>query len=185
MRVVSIAAAAALVAIAPAEGATYTGILPQFGGFVDLDFDGATGPGRYTIRYQLSGPASDLEIGGYVEEVYNYYDENGDYEGGNEVPVFTPEFRSNTTAGIVSFTVAEPYVVPSGFGTRRGFYQLKYAYAATGGDDSLPPVRYRITTSFAAGIPEPASWALMILGFGAVGGAMRRRQSVAAKVRFA
>jgi hypothetical protein len=35
------------------------------------------------------------------------------------------------------------------------------------------------------GVPEPATWALMILGFGAVGGAMRRRQSVAAKVRFA
>ncbi len=35
------------------------------------------------------------------------------------------------------------------------------------------------------GVPEPATWALMILGFGAVGGAMRRRHSVAAKVRFA
>lgn len=37
----------------------------------------------------------------------------------------------------------------------------------------------------AGAVPEPATWALMILGFGAVGGAMRRRQSVAAKVRFA
>lgn len=35
------------------------------------------------------------------------------------------------------------------------------------------------------GVPEPATWALMILGFGAVGGAMRRRQAVAANVRFA
>jgi hypothetical protein len=34
-----------------------------------------------------------------------------------------------------------------------------------------------------AGVPEPASWALMIGGFGVVGGAMRRRQRVA--VRFA
>ena len=34
-------------------------------------------------------------------------------------------------------------------------------------------------------VPEPATWALMILGFGAIGGAMRRRQSVPAKVRFA
>jgi hypothetical protein len=40
-------------------------------------------------------------------------------------------------------------------------------------------------TLSAAGVPEPATWALMIMGFGAVGGAMRRRQSVAVKVRFA
>ena len=34
-----------------------------------------------------------------------------------------------------------------------------------------------------AGVPEPATWALMILGFGAVGGALRRRAKAA--VRFA
>lgn len=34
-----------------------------------------------------------------------------------------------------------------------------------------------------AAVPEPSTWALMILGFGAVGYAMRRRQKVA--VRFA
>lgn len=40
--------------------------------------------------------------------------------------------------------------------------------------------------SFAgAGVPEPATWALMILGFGAVGGAMRRRQATKAIIRFA
>ncbi len=38
--------------------------------------------------------------------------------------------------------------------------------------------------SFGA-VPEPATWALMILGFGVVGGAMRRRQSATAKVHFA
>ena len=34
------------------------------------------------------------------------------------------------------------------------------------------------------GVPEPATWALMILGFGAVGGAMRRRNAKTS-VRFA
>jgi hypothetical protein len=37
----------------------------------------------------------------------------------------------------------------------------------------------------AAGVPEPATWALMILGFGAVGGTMRRRRSATAKLRLA
>lgn len=41
------------------------------------------------------------------------------------------------------------------------------------------------TSSLAGAVPEPATWALMILGFGAVGGSMRRREAVAAKIRFA
>ncbi|WEK42497.1 MAG: PEPxxWA-CTERM sorting domain-containing protein [Candidatus Sphingomonas colombiensis] len=35
------------------------------------------------------------------------------------------------------------------------------------------------------GVPEPATWAMMILGFGAVGGIMRRRGATQAKLRFA
>jgi len=35
------------------------------------------------------------------------------------------------------------------------------------------------------GVPETSTWALMILGFGAIGGALRRRHSVKARVRFA
>lgn len=45
-----------------------------------------------------------------------------------------------------------------------------------------------ITGSFAfsaGAIPEPATWGLMILGFGAVGVALRRRQKVSAKLNFA
>ncbi|WP_419809195.1 PEPxxWA-CTERM sorting domain-containing protein [Sphingomonas sp.] len=34
-------------------------------------------------------------------------------------------------------------------------------------------------------VPEPATWALMIVGFGAVGGAMRRRSAVRTNVSFA
>lgn len=36
-----------------------------------------------------------------------------------------------------------------------------------------------------ASVPEPSTWMMMILGFGAVGGAIRRRPSVTTKVRFA
>ncbi len=45
---------------------------------------------------------------------------------------------------------------------------------------------YAGTLNFSPGVvPEPATWALMILGFGAVGGAMRRRTAMKAAVRFA
>lgn len=43
--------------------------------------------------------------------------------------------------------------------------------------DALP----RFTAAnFAVAVPEPASWAMLITGFGLVGGAMRRRQGVVA-----
>ena len=54
-----------------------------------------------------------------------------------------------------------------------------------GGSTSFPnSVFYdNIAVRVAGGVPEPTTWALMILGFGAVGGALRRRK--AATVRFA
>ena len=40
-------------------------------------------------------------------------------------------------------------------------------------------VRNITTTGFGAAVPEPASWAMLIAGFGLTGAAMRRRRSVA------
>ena len=36
-----------------------------------------------------------------------------------------------------------------------------------------------------SGVPEPATWAMMMLGFGAMGGMLRRRSKVVARVRYA
>ena len=41
-----------------------------------------------------------------------------------------------------------------------------------------------IVYNSAAAVPEPATWLMMILGFGLVGGAMRYRQRHPAKVTF-
>lgn len=37
----------------------------------------------------------------------------------------------------------------------------------------------------AAGVPEPMTWAMMVLGFGAIGYALRRRPALTARIRFA
>lgn len=34
-------------------------------------------------------------------------------------------------------------------------------------------------------VPEPATWAMMLIGFGAMGGALRRRSTAASRIRFA
>ena len=36
-----------------------------------------------------------------------------------------------------------------------------------------------------AAVPEPATWAMMLVGFGAIGGTLRRRQKATARIRFA
>lgn len=57
-------------------------------------------------------------------------------------------------------------------GTPREYSNLSLA---TDGDVSIT----------AGAVPEPATWAFMIFGFGAIGGAMRRRRNVNVKVSYA
>jgi hypothetical protein len=56
-----------------------------------------------------------------------------------------------------------------------------YGVAVTDGKDILD---YTGDVSLAA-VPEPATWAMLIVGFGAMGGAVRRDRKAAASVRFA
>lgn len=55
----------------------------------------------------------------------------------------------------------------------------------------IPTVGCQVTTARAAtfavsgGVPEPATWALMLLGFGVIGTAMRRRRATTITLRFA
>ncbi len=52
-----------------------------------------------------------------------------------------------------------------------------------GTDDDVGPIIDNLSLSISSAVPEPATWAMMILGFGFAGFAMRRRQ--AARASFA
>lgn len=54
-----------------------------------------------------------------------------------------------------------------------------------GAADQVAFAAITINSATPGAVPEPAGWAVMLLGFGAMGGAMRRRQAVTTKVRFA
>lgn len=68
-------------------------------------------------------------------------------------------------------------------GGRAYFTQEVYANCARTGNCDL---NFRVTGTTAAGaVPEPATWAMMLAGFGALGFALRRRPRQAARIRFA
>jgi hypothetical protein len=54
------------------------------------------------------------------------------------------------------------------------------SFLAKGTPGGAPPISFLDGVSLMAAVPEPTSWALMIVGFGAVGATMRRRRTVAA-----
>lgn len=64
--------------------------------------------------------------------------------------------------------------------------KVKFNALTLTGSQANDTVTGVLTATVGAGaVPEPATWALMIVGFGAVGGAMRRRSAVRTNVSFA
>ena len=62
---------------------------------------------------------------------------------------------------------------------------LTFTYSATSSDHEFSLDNIVLSPGVAAAVPEPASWAMMIGGFGMIGGAMRRQRKVKTTVSFA
>lgn len=84
--------------------------------------------------------------------------------------------QANTDAMASAQMLANSYLqnVASNSWTVNNNYQLKLLYSA----DQQSQI-------FLTGVPEPATWAMMMLGFGGIGFAMRRRPKLGARIRFA
>lgn len=81
--------------------------------------------------------------------------------------------------GGVSYSLAE-------FSYRRDLGNPVSEYTATpGGDGNDYNGNFRITAASVGAVPEPATWAMMLAGFGMIGFAARRRSSVKTTVRYA
>ena len=109
---------------------------------------------------RLSRDGSTGVITGYLNGVlqFSYTDTSNSYLASTNLYFLRDDTRQNgeDSAGSADF--------------------IRISDVATG----APPV----STTVAA-VPEPASWALMLVGFGSVGFAIRRRQKVAANVSYA
>jgi hypothetical protein len=77
----------------------------------------------------------------------------------------------------------------SGVGNSTGFFRFDFASSVSGITLNIPAVSdvvlYKTTNVPTTAVPEPATWATMLLGFGAIGFAARRRRRSALQAKLA
>ncbi|MBN8816606.1 MAG: PEPxxWA-CTERM sorting domain-containing protein [Sphingomonas sp.] len=110
-------------------------------------------------------------------------------------PVFTPVALVSGTQYFIGFDnlagLGSSITDASGSSDRLGRFYAGFgatgnpAYETFAAQSTGRPILQFYTSAAAAGVPEPATWALMLLGFGALGGVLRSRPNMATRVRFA
>jgi len=135
--------------------------------------------------YSFSGATTPDVTGGFSYDVSTGLITNVSYTRGP--PGSTTSFTSG--ALYPGLTTSDPTEVYFGtFGGNYDVYQL-HRSLALGGTDKIDAVYHpsqgvygggSVIEAGAAGVPEPASWALMLMGFGLVGYAVRGRKFGAA-----
>jgi hypothetical protein len=156
MAAMVIAATLGSVAAGPASALTESWTL------VGVTFaDGGTLTGTFTDDYYLGAFDLTSQGGDLIGATYGA----GDYTGG--APPTQIDIYEGTYANDLELVFAKPLDAPSGHNAITGF-EMFGSYS----DPSLDVSR-TIVSGYATSAPEPASWALMMLGAGLVGGALR------------
>jgi hypothetical protein len=177
------AAASAFIAVAPATAATVVygpmnpggvvTLLPAGPGAVasPIAFD-VTGTGDFTAVFTFTNPFTNANANGSAS--FNFDPDmliftGGNFSGGGTVTI-------GGDAGVGSSIQVDRLGLAGGAQTLTLFGRLNSTGTPPSGND-FARVGGSLTLTQAAAVPEPATWALLILGFGAVGGILRRRNS--------
>ena len=155
--------------------------------------DGTTDNGAIEANYNYSGRGDtvrvDLEFSEPVENLSivaiafldYFFQSDVDETGGTFAEVIG---GANADGPLQNYTFS--FDLPSGdtfigedpFGGGTGVGEVSYGYNSGPIEiffDTAGLVSYRVlATSFAGAVPEPSTWALLIFGFGAIGGALRK-----------
>ncbi|HEV2568326.1 PEPxxWA-CTERM sorting domain-containing protein [Sphingomonas sp.] len=175
-------AAAALLTVAPAAA-----VVIQTGSYDAGRFDGTAGatlgPGRYVFSLQLTTVVPFMD--GYAEkQTYSaFFCRDPDISpdefpcGGNNVPTQPLWDPVTPTLWQAAITVNPDQTVltPNDFIVR--YYEFDDCCTFQFGWESDAAGRYVL---YYAQVPEPASWALMIAGFGLLGAGVRQRTAIPA-----
>lgn len=138
-------------------------------GFLSVQADGGyvINPNVYTLTFSLAGfNAASASLGGtFFGDDTTTVSLNGillaTNTSFNSPTMFSATGGFLSGVNVLSFSVLDIFGQPSGF--------LVSGLTGTADVSSPGP----------GGVPEPTSWAIMTLGFGAVGSAMRRRRTIA------
>lgn len=191
-RTTALALGAAIAAFAvPASAATvtYPATSPSPGGVITLNpagpdtvsgflgFD-VTGTGDFIATLTFLNPFANASAGGSA--VFNFDGDAITFTGGDVSGVGTVSTTFNAQGSSIQ---VDRINLPAGLQT------LTFRGALNPTGNGFARVGGQLTLQATPAIPEPGTWALFILGFGAVGAALRRRSSAVriskAKLNFA
>jgi hypothetical protein len=175
---------------------TLTGVRIDYSAFVVTDILGAywddvTGDFlNTTILYNIAGNRS-IALNGSLFS-FNFdrdgsylYDPSADSIGYAVFRSDTFEYRADVSEGALSNFIGDGAITPetdlSYRYTKLGEVFPEGAIGMGGYSDRESAFIETLTVTYTyatAAVPEPASWGLMVIGFGAVGSTMRRRRAV-------
>lgn len=137
----------------------------------------------YANHYNTSGTSLDNYFGDTTSMVITF-----DYGVGAFAFNFGASDSVWTLSAYSGATLLDTLLINPTYGSNNGAYfglsgsNITSATLATGNYDYVFVDNFTFTTrEVQSAVPEPATWAFMLLGFGAVGGVMRRRRKLPRK----
>ncbi|MDX2209014.1 MAG: PEPxxWA-CTERM sorting domain-containing protein [Sphingopyxis sp.] len=171
-------------------------VTPDASGNV-VDLDGSPGPGEITTKDSFAFNAGDLVTLSFV--LGGSQRNNGDNSWFTRF-IFSDVTNVTNVQGTGLLTgfglngnIGPTFTMGALIGASAPFTTSTFSFRATNAGslrlafgttsrDNIGPLLDNVSLNIGA-VPEPATWAMMIMGFGLIGGTMRSRKSV--KVRFA
>lgn len=153
---------------APATGASYTAVLGSgsFDGF--FSFASNTFPTTDGTSFQSFSLNLRDASGAVLLSLTSGVGTAGGYLGTSYVSIYGG-------TRIYFYDALQDYlqlVVPTGFGGTGAVLTNGYSYAQI-----APQNQATVNAGFVTAVPEPATWAMMVAGFGTLGAALRRRKA--------
>ena len=161
-------------------------------------YGGADGTGRYAAAFGATPYSLHLSVDktlfphgvnyfGYWLSALDGGNQVSFYKHGTKVGALTPadvlakiggnrSYFGNPNATFRGLNMSEPYAFINFYDTTGSFDEVRFAQAGRGGgyESDNHTVGYYTAVG---GAPEPASWAMLVIGFGLVGRGMRRSRS--------